>query len=138
MARTTLAERVERLRTIPLFAGLSAASLQRIAREVTEVEFPKGQVLIQPNQRASGMYVIEEGTVTVEMPGKKLERGPGECIGELALLNPDAVRTARVRAKTQILSLAISREQFQKMLEEEPQIARSLLSVLAKRLTETS
>lgn len=137
MSRTTLDERVERLSSIPLFAGLSKVSLERIAREVTEVEVPHGQVLIQPNQQASGMYVIEEGTVTVEMRGKTLERGPGDCIGELALLNPDAVRVARVRAKTPVVCLAINREQFQKMLDEEPQIARSLLSVLAKRLTET-
>lgn len=136
MAKTTKAERIRRLGTIPLFAGLSKSSLERIATTVTEVEFPHGHVLIQPNQQASGLYVIEEGEVTVELRGRTLERGPGECIGELALLNPDAVRVARVRAKTAVLCLAISREQFQKMLEEEPKIAIALLGVLAQRLTD--
>lgn len=138
MAKTTIATRTERLRAIPLFAGLSKTALERIAREVAEVEVPQGQILIQPKQQASGMYVIEEGTVTIEIRGKTIERGSGECIGELALLNPDAVRVARVRAKTPVLALAIGREQFQRMLEKEPKIAVAMLGVLARRLTEAS
>ena len=45
------------------------------------------------------MFVILEGTVIVEARGDvEIELGPGEFVGELALLVPDAIRSARVRA----------------------------------------
>ncbi|HET9250443.1 MAG TPA: cyclic nucleotide-binding domain-containing protein, partial [Actinomycetota bacterium] len=59
--------------------------------------------------------------------------GPGEFFGELALLT-DHPRNARVRAKTPVKCLAISRSDFQKLLEEEPEIAVAMLPTLAQRI----
>lgn len=134
MARTTQSVRIERLRTIPLFAGVSQRSLRNLARMMTEFEAPAGQVLVQPRSPGSGMFVIEDGTVVVELPGRQIELGPGEFFGELALLTPEAVRAARVRARTPVLCLAISRYDFMKMLETEPKMAIAMLEVLARRL----
>lgn len=138
MARPTASERIRALRAVPLFAGLSDRSLRRILRAVTEFEAPAGQLLIETRHEGSGLFVVEDGTVTVEIGGKKIERGPGEFFGELALLTPEAVRTARVRAKTPIRCLAIGRADFRKMLEEEPKIAISMLEGLARRLAEAT
>jgi CRP-like cAMP-binding protein len=62
--------------------------------------------------------------------------GPGEFVGELALLT-DMPRLARVRAATPVRALAINRSAFAALLEEEPRIAVVMLPVLARRLAAT-
>lgn len=135
VADLSMKERVERLRSVPLFAGLSDASLERILERATEFEAAPGHVLVQPHQPGAGLFVIEEGTATVELKGKKLELGEGEFFGELALLDEDAVHSGRVCAATPMRCLAIGRDDFSELLETEPTIARSMLRVLARRLS---
>ncbi|HEX5938099.1 MAG TPA: cyclic nucleotide-binding domain-containing protein [Actinomycetota bacterium] len=125
---------VEKLRSIPLFAGLHDHALARIGELSNEFEAPAGWVLIEVGQPGSGMFVLDEGTVEVQTPnGHSWEYGPGEFFGELALLT-DHPRNARVRAKTAVKCLAISRSDFQKLLEEEPEIAVAMLPKLAQRI----
>jgi CRP-like cAMP-binding protein len=128
----------EQLRNAPLFAELSDESLERIKGCVTEFDAPEGAVLVQPGSEGLGLYILCEGTVAVETRGAgTIELGPGECVGELALLTPTP-RSARVSAQTPVHGLAVDRADFRQMLEAEPQIAISLLGVLARRLIETS
>jgi CRP-like cAMP-binding protein len=138
MADVSLEERVERLRSVPLFAGLSDASLQRVLERATEFEAAPGHVLVQPHQPGAGLFVIEDGTVTVELRDKKVELGEGEFFGELALLDEDAVHSGRVCAATPLRCLAIARDDFAELLETEPTIARSMLRVLARRLSQAT
>jgi CRP-like cAMP-binding protein len=79
-------------------------------------------VLARADDPGSGMFVIEEGRVVVEARGQRLELGPGEFVGELALLVPDSTRVARVRAQTPVVCLAIGRSEFAELLEAEPRI----------------
>jgi CRP-like cAMP-binding protein len=129
------AARAERLRQLPLFAELSHESLLQLASIATEVDVPAGQMLIRPFDSGHGMFVIEEGKVVVEMrEGREVELGEGEFFGELALLVPEAVRVARVRAESDVRCVAIDREGFARLLEQEPRIALAMLPVLARRL----
>jgi CRP-like cAMP-binding protein len=129
--------RPERLREIPLFAELPDESLQSLAQIATEVELPAGQVLIRPYDPGLGMFVVEEGKVVVELHhGREVELGPGEFFGELALLIPEGVRAARVRAETDVRCLAIGRDEFARLLDGEPRIAVAMLRVLARRLSD--
>jgi voltage-gated potassium channel len=125
---------VEMLRRIPLFAELSDRALERIAELSNEFEAPAGWVLVEVGQPGSGMFVLEEGTVEVRTPdGREWELGAGEFFGELALLT-DHPRNARIRAKTPVRCLAISRTDFSKLLEEEPEIAVAMLPKIAQRV----
>jgi CRP-like cAMP-binding protein len=126
-----------RLRTIPLFADLDDNTLLAIAEIASEVEVPAGQVMIRPYDPGLGMFVVEEGRVVVELShGREVELGPGEFFGELALLIPEGVRAARVRAETDVRCLAIGRDDFAGLLDTEPSIAVAMLPVLARRLSE--
>lgn len=127
-------DRLARLRSIPIFAGLSDPSLERVAAAADELEFPAGHVLIQPNEPGTGMFVLEEGVVTVELHGRTLELGPGEFVGELSLLVPGALRSGRVRAATPVRCLAIGRPELEGLLESEPMLALAMLRALAARL----
>src|SRR5919198_5838151 len=131
----TLKERADALARVPVFAGLRRRSLERIARIAKDVELRLGQVLIEPRAKGSGMFVLLEGAVTVGTRGKRSrELGPGDIVGELALLTTDAQRTARVRATTPIRCLAISRGDFRRILTDEPKVAIQVLETVAARL----
>ena len=125
---------VEKIRQIPLFAGLSEKAIARVADLVTEFEEPAGWVLVEVGHPGSGMFILEEGTAVVELPeGRERVLEPGDFFGELALLT-DHPRNARVRARTAVRCLAISRMDFQKLLMEEPEIGVAMLPKLAARI----
>jgi CRP-like cAMP-binding protein len=136
--QASLSARVKALRAAPLFGELSQASLARVARCTSEVDFPAGRVLIERGQKGAGMFVVLDGKVVVEARGKRrAELGPGEVVGELALLTPAGVRTARVSAKTPVRCLALSRTDFSRVLDADPKLARALLRILAERIART-
>ncbi len=134
MATPADPERLERLRAVPLFADLSEDSLQRIAAIASDFACPPGQMLVAPNQVGAGLFVIEEGTVTVEVQARKFELGEGEFVGELALLDERATHSGRVRAASPVRGIAIARDDFSKALEDEPKLALTMLKTLARRL----
>jgi CRP-like cAMP-binding protein len=135
MKRPMGTDDLARLRALPLFAKLSDEALERIAGLVTELEVPAGQTLARASDPGAGMFVIEDGVVGVEARGSgTIELGPGEFFGELALLVPEAVRVASVRARTDVRCLAIARGDFEQLLEDEPRIALAMLPVVARRL----
>lgn len=138
MSDATESERVERLRSVPLFSGLSEAALGRVLAAAGEHDVPAGYVLIQPDQPGAGLFVIEEGKVVVERPAGALELGEGEFLGELALLFDGAVHSVRVHAATPVRFLALARSDFTKLIESEPQVALAMLRVLARRLWEAT
>jgi CRP-like cAMP-binding protein len=124
-----------RLRALPLFARLSDDALRRVQAVAVELDVTAGQTLARADDPGSGMFVIEEGSVVVEGRGEHvIELGPGEFVGELALLVPESIRAARVRAKTDVRCLAIGRAEFEQLLEDEPRIALAMLPVVARRL----
>lgn len=127
---------VERLRGVPLLAALDDSALDRIADLATEFEVPAGHVLAEHGQPGSGMFIITEGAVVVELPSGAIELGPGEFFGELALLADAGGRVARVRASTPVSGLAIGRAEFSQLLDREPRVAVAMLPVLAHRLAE--
>ncbi len=126
----------ETLRNVPLFASLDDDALAHIAAVATEFECPHAYVLTERGHPGAGLFIIEEGTVSVHLPsGGYLDRGPGDFVGELSLLT-DTPRTARVTCTTPVRGLAISRVDFSELLRREPTIALKMLSELARRLTE--
>lgn len=127
---------VDELRSLPPLAGMSPDGLARVAAVAADLEADEGQVLALQDDPGSGMYLIREGTVAVELRSGSLELGPGDFFGELALLVEDGARVARVRATSPVRCISIPREDFLALVESEPSFALSLLRELARRLAE--
>jgi voltage-gated potassium channel len=134
MTESAASERTSNLRNVPVFSELSDDALAHIVDVATEFEAEPGHILVQPNQPGTGLFVIEEGTVVVELPGKTSELGPGEFFGELALLHEDTGHTARVHVGTHLKALAIRRDDFEELLESQPRLAINMLKTVAGRL----
>jgi CRP-like cAMP-binding protein len=129
----------DELRTIPLFDEVSDAGLERLAARSAELDCEPGQVLVLPGDPGSGMYVVLDGTVSVEMRGGfHAELGPGNFFGEIALLVPQSGRVARVRAATAARCLSIPREDFLALVESETSLALKMLRELARRLSDAT
>ena len=126
----------EQLRGLRPLDGVSEEGLARVAACAAEVTREAGQVLALPDDPGSGMYVIREGTVAVELRTGTIELGPGDFFGELALLVDDGARVARVRATTPVRCVSIPRDDFIALVETEPSFALHMLRELARRLAE--
>jgi CRP-like cAMP-binding protein len=124
----------DRIRSLPLFSGLSAEALDRLVADATEFEAPAGRVLVEVGQPGAGLFVLEEGQAVVELPhGGEVVLGPGEFFGEMSLLTDDP-HSARVRARTDVRCVAVARRDFEALLDAEPRVAVAMLPVLARRL----
>lgn len=126
----------DELRAIPLFADVSEAGLERLAASAGEIEVEPGQVLAVPGDPGSGMFVVLDGVVSVEVRGGfHAELGPGSFFGEVALLVPSG-RVARVRAASHARCLSIPREDALALLETEPSLTLEMLREVARRLSD--
>lgn len=124
------------LRQVPIFAGLSEESLSRLDSVCGEFEAPAGQVLAEVGHAGTGCFIIEQGTVRVELPGGvTVELGPGEFFGELAVLT-DSPRIGRVVATSPLKGAAIRRNDLMDLLHQEPSMAVAMLQRVARRLVE--
>jgi voltage-gated potassium channel len=124
----------DELRSIPLFEGASADGLERVASGAGELSCEAGQVLALEGDPGSGMFVVLDGTVSVEWRGGSVELGAGDFFGELTLLAPGGTRNARVRAATPVRCLAIPRDDALRLVETEPSVALAMLREVARRL----
>jgi CRP-like cAMP-binding protein len=130
-----LSRRVAALRRASVFGHLDDGHLQQLAGAMTEVALPSGHVLIEARAPGAGLFVLDEGTVVVQPKGSDaIELGPGEMVGELALLTRDGTRTARVQAKTDVRCLVLDRASFHEALEAEPKLAIAVLQAAVDRL----
>ena len=127
---------VDELRRLPPFAGLTDVGLQRLAVRAAELRAAGGQVLALEGDPGAGMFGLCDGNVEVELRMGKLELGPGDFFGELALLVDDGARVARVRATTPVRCVSIPRDDFLALVETEPSFALHMLRELARRLAE--
>jgi CRP-like cAMP-binding protein len=85
----------ERLGSIEFFAGLSAAQRRMLARHVDELPAEPGDMLMGEGDYGYEAIFIEAGSAEVRRHGEWINTvGPGEIVGELALVDPDGRRTA--------------------------------------------
>jgi len=130
-------DKVEALRSSSFLRALSENELQSLIGIVNERSFAPGDTLIQAGDTgALAMYIILDGKVQVSRSGTPLTTlGPGQHIGEMALLGPqDVARSADVVAvePTRVLTLA-SWDLFT-FLDSNPSVAKAIISDLARRL----
>lgn len=125
-----------RLADVPLFANLSADTLNDLARESRTRRFPAGQVLWNEGDPGDALLVLEEGQLRVtRVTGSGVEvvlaviDAPA-ALGELALLD-GAPRDASVVAQRPVTVRFIARGAFLALLRREPAVVEGLLRTLA-------
>lgn len=104
-------------------------------------QFPAGQQIFAENEKAGGffskgarIYLLLEGDVALTLGGKPLELVlPGEIFGEMAAI-ADIPRSATATARKSCRVLSLDEKQFLNSLQQVPEFALMLMSVMAQRL----
>ncbi len=98
------------------------------------VEFPKKAELFHEMDAADYMYVVLSGEVEVTLRGEPLGAElEGGIVGEMAMIN-DATRSATAVALTKVKAARVNREQFKRIIVDNPDFALHLMQVMANRL----
>ena len=103
--------------------------LRRLEAVGSRVEFEAGKVLIEHGQPGTGVFVVVKGHLVVEAPEGARELGPGSVVGERAVLSADGRRTARVRALSDVVVVAVERAAIDRLSAEDPAFAERLARV---------
>lgn len=128
--------RTDLLARAPLFAGVDAEGIARIASRVVEVEFPKDHVIARQGDVGTGFFLVASGSVRVVRDGETIARlGPGDFFGELSVLDGQP-RIAQVIADEPTVCLALASWDFEAVVKEQPAVALAILRGLAGRLRE--
>jgi len=103
-------------------------------------ECPRGTVLFREGEQGQGMYVVQQGRVTISKRAGEVEKiltqlGPGEFLGEMAFLN-DRPRSATATCAEDCRLLVIDPRTFEAMIRTNAEIAVRLIKKLAGRLAE--
>lgn len=124
------------LRTHPLAQGREAlATALADAGDIRR--FAPGEVLISQGGHENALFLICAGRVSVLVHGREVAtRGPGDHVGEMALLEPSAPRSATLQAVEETVAVEVPEEQLDALAREYPDIWHSMARVLAARLRE--
>jgi diguanylate cyclase (GGDEF)-like protein len=133
-------ERMEgtRLGAFALFSDLGASELDEIAKMSRQQSVEQGTVVIRQGQVGNEVFLLEEGAVEILREDKsgshfvaKLE-APA-FFGERALLDPERIRTASVRALTDLQMIVIRIDSFLTLLRRYPTMRDHMRGLFVER-----
>ncbi len=118
--------------------------LIRLAEEYSlSKEYQPGETIFTEGEPGSTMLLILRGTVRVLKAGSEkvaprliAMRGPGDFIGEMALVE-ESPRFATLVAGSECEVLEFSRDNFEKVISEQPALATRVLRSLSSKLRES-
>ncbi len=130
------ASHIDHLASIPLFSSCSKRDLQKIAKAADEISIPEGKTFVDQGAMGKEAFVILSGKAAVKRNNRKFATlGPGDTVGELALLDKGP-RTATVVAETPIDALVLSARQFSGLVDSIPGLSHKVMAALAGKIRE--
>ena len=133
--------REDLLKNVPIFSELSRRDIDRLAKLMVPRLAKTGEVIINENDQAAGVFIIVSGKVEAVRgaDGSNAQVlasfGPGDFFGEMALFE-GFPRSATVRAVEDSECLAMTRWDFTAEMKNHPEIAVAMLPILVRRLRE--
>ena len=127
-----------RLGSLPLFAGVPPARLERLDTDVAHVPVRAGEVLVKQGERADAMFVVLQGTFEATVTTGSHARivgtmTRGDSIGELAMLTGEP-RAATVRAVRDGIVVRVAHDDVERLMNEYASVGAAMARALAHRL----
>jgi CRP/FNR family cyclic AMP-dependent transcriptional regulator len=126
-----------------LFRGLPEAELRQLVAVARRRRFARGQVVFHRGDPADSLHLVLKGHFSARVVTQRTDsvmvaiHGPGEAFGELALVDP-VPRSTTVTAVEAGETLAIGREDFERMRRDYPEVNDVLVQLLAARVRSAS
>lgn len=125
---------------VPLFTGLSAEVLDELATMAVPRTYARGEIVFREGDSGDTCFVVRSGSVKVTRArgydGQAItlaELRFGDPFGELAMFGPER-RSATVEALEDTRAVAILAGDMRRLIVAQPDVALSMLSVLADRV----
>jgi CRP-like cAMP-binding protein len=132
-----VADLVESLSRVPLFAGVDRGKLEKLAGQMADRTFSEGESATEEGRGGSAFWIIESGEATVAVKGEVVRTlGPGDYFGEISLLD-EGVRSATVAAATDMRCHGMAPWEFRAFVDQNPDAAWAMMRGLASRLRES-
>jgi CRP/FNR family transcriptional regulator, cyclic AMP receptor protein len=122
-----------RLKSVPIFAGISDEELRQVATFAQEISVEAGRDLVREGDFSYEFMVIEEGEAEVTRAGEHVaDLAPGDFFGEMGLLNK-TLRNATVTAKTPMQLVTLTGWDLRRIERTVPQAVERVRAVLEAR-----
>lgn len=131
--KAVLLEALREQRVVQCEAGVA----ESLANAGQVVRFPNGHVITGQGAADDSAYFLLAGQAGVFVNDREVaRRGARELIGEMAIVDPAATRSATVVARGEVVALRVRREQLERVAAEHPSVWRGIAKVLVERLRE--
>jgi NADH dehydrogenase len=110
---------------------------------IARQHFEGNEIIFREGDKGDRLYIVVNGTVQIvsEQPGQPstliAELGPGDCFGEMALIN-DNPRNATARTAGAVDVLTVDREAFHALFAHLPPMRNLFQQLIAQRTTTKS
>ena len=104
-------DQIAAIRTVPFLTLLPLQMIEYLAGQMSRIELTSGSALFSRGDHGDSFYILDQGTLEIDLPeGVKRETAPA-FVGEIALLH-DIPRTATVRAGGDAVLWRLDRDAF--------------------------
>lgn len=124
--------------------GVPEEDRRRLLAATRRRRFARREVLFHEGDPGDTVHLLDRGRVAVRITTPLGDvatlrvRGPGEVIGELALLDASSRRAATVVAVERVETLTLHRDQFVELRRRYPSVDAFLVNVLAEEVRRLS
>jgi HEAT repeat protein len=130
-------ERVMILKGSQLFRNLPGNDLAGIASLSQVVYLQDGETVFRQGDAGDAFFMVVQGSVRILTGSHELAvLGPREAFGEMAILDQET-RSATAVASAPTTLLKIDRDSFDRLIEQNPAVARGIYRMLTQRLRNT-
>jgi CRP-like cAMP-binding protein len=127
------------LKRVPIFSSLSEPEFAFLTTRVVQRRFQAGELIFSEGDPCSGLYIVQSGNVRIfksSVGGREQVLaidGPGSSIAELPVFDGGNY-PASAQAVNDCSLLFVSRQDFQALCLQYPQVALKVLRVVGGRL----
>jgi CRP-like cAMP-binding protein len=129
-------ERVAILKSVDMFANTPDHVLASVASIVEEQAVYPEETIVREGDIEDSMYIVVEGRVQVHSKGMPIiSLGPGQSVGELAVLDPEP-RSASVTSMEDTFLFCIGKLSLDEVMADRPEVAQDIIVALCRRIRE--
>ena len=126
---------------LQLFHDVDTSSVAELLADCPVVRVEAGELILEPHGKNTPLYLVLRGAIgarNADMQTGKTDNAiakllPGECVGELAVLD-EAASTTTVCALEEAELLVISADRLWQLIDHSNGVARNLLRLLSFRI----
>ncbi len=122
------------LREVEIFSGFDESILEEFAKNMNEIHLRKDETIFKKGDKECAMYIILDGSVQVHDQDYLFTTlNNKQFFGEYSLID-SSVRSASVTAVRDTKLLELTQFTFEKATQKQPELWKSVLVALIKRL----